>query len=139
MTLSLEDRLEIQELYASYAQLIDAGEAEKWAQLFTPDGIFSARSTREAPWRESRGTAELVAWCREHYRRNYAERKLRHGAYSIVLKETANGASGTAYAIVFLVGDGRPAVIRNTSRYEDEFVKGPDGWRFQARRVTRDE
>lgn len=139
MTLSLEDRQQIQELYTSYAQLIDAGEAEKWAQLFTPDGIFSARSGAEAAVRESRGTAELVSWCREHYRRNYGERKLRHGAYSIVLKETENGASGTAYAIVLIVGDGRPAAIRNTARYEDEFVKGPDGWRFQSRRITRDE
>ena len=41
MTLTLEDRAEIHDLYARYAHAFDGADAEAWAALFMPEGRFS--------------------------------------------------------------------------------------------------
>lgn len=138
MILSAQDRFDILELYARYAHLIDTGESDKWAGLFTPDGTFSIRAGAGAPDREFHGTADLAAFCRKHYQQYYGERKLRHGAYNIVVTETENGAEGTAYAMVLLVGNGQPAATRNTGRYVDQLARGAHGWQFRSRTYLSD-
>jgi uncharacterized protein (TIGR02246 family) len=38
--LDVSDRIEIEELLARYCHRVDHGDAEGWANLFTPDGSF---------------------------------------------------------------------------------------------------
>ena len=38
--LTPEDHVEIQQLYFNYARAIDSGDAEGYAGMFTPDGMF---------------------------------------------------------------------------------------------------
>lgn len=38
--LSIEDRLDIHDLFARYCFLVDQGKADEWTALFTPDGVF---------------------------------------------------------------------------------------------------
>jgi actinorhodin biosynthesis protein ActVIA len=40
--LSTEDRLEIEQLYATYNHSIDFGDSEAWANTFTADGSFDS-------------------------------------------------------------------------------------------------
>lgn len=40
MGLSVEDRLDIYDLFARYCQYVDAGRAAEWVGLFTDDGCF---------------------------------------------------------------------------------------------------
>ena len=39
-SLSAQDYIEIQQLYAKYAHALDLGDAEGWANTFTPGGVF---------------------------------------------------------------------------------------------------
>jgi SnoaL-like domain len=38
--LSVEDRLDIHDLFAVYGFLVDEGKADEWSHLFTDDGVF---------------------------------------------------------------------------------------------------
>ena len=59
--LSTQDDIDIQQLYALYAVLIDTGDADGWANTFTPDGVFNNSSQGHDPlvqfvhdWRDKR-------------------------------------------------------------------------------------
>lgn len=54
--LTADDRWEIQDLYTRYCWLLDTGQAEAWADLFTDDGHHAGSRGTYA-----RGRAELIA------------------------------------------------------------------------------
>lgn len=69
MTLTAQDYLEIQQLYARYAMAIDSGDAEGWADTFTSDGVFNNSSRGRTAlvqfvhdWRAQRNGAERRHW-----------------------------------------------------------------------------
>ena len=47
-TFTAQDYIEIQQLYAKYAQTLDLGDAEGWADTFTADGVFGETVGHEA-------------------------------------------------------------------------------------------
>jgi len=121
-TLTGQDYIEIQQLYARYTRMIDGGDAEGYAALFTPDGSFN----------NNKGHDALVAFIKN---RNGAN--LRHMNVNLVILPTPEGASGSVYNFFLNVGE-RPPVITAASQYEDTLVKTPQGWRFKTR-VNRTE
>jgi len=46
--MTAEDYFEIQQLYAKYNHAIDSGNADAYADTFTPDGVFNNNAGREA-------------------------------------------------------------------------------------------
>jgi uncharacterized protein (TIGR02246 family) len=124
--LTVEDRLEIHELYARFAHAIDAGDVEAWVALFTPEGTFllagdpltGAEQLREFATRRSREAPGMF-----------------HLTTGIVLDGTSQVAKGRAYVVTYrLAGDGQLRLL-NIGRYDDDLVKTAEGWRLAARRV----
>lgn len=138
MTLSAEDRLEILDLFARRAQLFDAGEAEGWAGLFTPDARLSIRPGPGIPAVETGGHADLVALARKHYDEMYTKRGIRHEVFNVVIESTETGARVMSYLMMLRVGDGQPAQLVATGRYVDELARGAEGWRFTSRTLFPD-
>lgn len=136
--LGTEDRLEILELYARYCHFFDAGEADRLAGLFTPDGNFKVLLAGGALGREIRGAEELAANVRKGHEGPYKTRGIRHQVSNIIVEANDTGAEGTAYAAVIRVGDQQPAQIVTTGRLVDEFSKGANGWRFRSRTFIPD-
>lgn len=122
--LTADDMAEIHNLYAHYNLVLDAGDAEAWADTFLPDGRFGSSVGRDA----------LVAFATSFHASNPGSR---HWNSNIQITPTADGASGTCYLMLWNVGV-RPAAIILTGIYQDELVKTPNGWRFKARVVTTD-
>lgn len=61
---SLEDRLEIIELEATYARTFDEHDGQGWSALFTPDGIYQSRPMGDAPpVTFVQGTEALRSYC----------------------------------------------------------------------------
>jgi hypothetical protein len=125
--LTMQDYVEIQQLYAKYNLAIDSGEAEVWADTFTPDGVFNKRfAGREALigfiklWREKMNGAT-----RRHWNSN------------MNLVATPEGATGSVYLMLMNVGT-TPASVLSTGMYADVLVKTPAGWRFKSRVVNGD-
>ena len=125
--LTMQDYVEIQQLYAKYNLAIDSGEAEVWADTFTADGVFNKRFTgREA-------LIGFIKLWRE--RMNGANR--RHWNSNLQITGTPEGATGSVYLILWDVGV-KPATPASTGMYADVLVKTKDGWRFKSRVVNGD-
>lgn len=120
-----QDYVEIQQLYAKYAQTLDLGDAQGWADTFTADGIFG----------ETVGHAALKTFA-EGFFGNF-DGAARHWNSQLIVTPTAEGADGGCY---LLLVDTRtqPAGLTVAGIYADKLVKTPAGWRFQERVFTAD-
>ena len=121
-TLTTQDYVEIQQLYARYVHAIDSGDAEGYAALFTPDGSFNNNVGRDA----------LVAFIR-----NRTASGMRHINTSLVITPTPEGARGAVYNL-FINVDTNPTTVTGASQYQDTLVRTPLGWRFKTRVNTRE-
>jgi len=131
MSLSVEDQLAIQQLYARYNHAIDSGNGPNWAATFTADGVFSSATGTFT------GSEQLA-----QFAGGFASRlKARHWINNLVLEGDGKTAKGSCYLVLYRLtpGEQPPASILTTAIYNDELAKGPDGaWRFTKRTVTGD-
>lgn len=128
-TLSTEDILAIQQLYARYNHAIDAGKGDAWAACFTPDGTFTSASGNFA------GTEQLAS-----FGTAFAKRlKARHWTNNLVIEPAASGATGSCYLMLLRLGDAeRPTSILTTAIYRDTLAKSAGEWKFTTRTVVGD-
>ena len=124
-TLTGVDYAEIQRIYARYAQGYDlcAEQGMAWARVFTPDGVFVAGG------RVIEGRQKLAefAKCPD----GVARRPTQHWMSNPLITPSAEGATGSAY--VMQVNTIDPKLSTSGGRYEDVFVKGPEGWAIKKR------
>ena len=130
MALSVEDQLDIQQLYARYNHAIDFGDAAGWAACFTPDGVFES-----GPGAPKIGSEALTGFATAFAAR--MQGKARHWNTNIVLEDTASGARGKCYLMLLSMAE-KPATAAVTAVYHDELVKTADGWKFSSRKVQGD-
>lgn len=125
-TLTAQDYMEIQQLYARYNEAIDGGNAEAYADTFTPDGTFNTFKGRQGLLDfMSQWTGRMNGGNRRHWNNN------------LIITPTADGANGSVYLMLLDVSV-RPPVIASTARYTDTLVKTPQGWRFRSRATKGD-
>ena len=125
---SEECRREIEQdcarLIARYANLNDAGQWEKLADLYAPDGRMS-RPTAPDDWIEGRA-AILAAF------RARPPRKTRHVCSNVVIDATGPHEARGESAMLLFTGEGPPKV----GSFHDRFVRIDGEWRFAERRGT---
>ena len=124
-TLTAQDYEEINQLYARYNIMLDSGDAEGWADVFTEDGVFG----------NSEGRAALIEFATGFHSGQGGN--ARHWNTNIHVTPTADGADGTCYLFLWSVAS-RPATITATGIYHDKLVKTENGWRFKSREVNID-
>ena len=121
--LTATDHIEIQQLVARFSYNLDsaANNGSAFSELFTADGTFGDAAGRE----------RLSALVRENVKTNPTTR---HFVTNVMIASAPGGASGTQYEVVFEVGKGgKQSEIVRTGRYEDTYLKTPQGWRFKTR------
>ena len=124
-TLTAEDYVAIQQLTSRYSFALDTGadNGYMYADLYTPDGNFGKTVGRD----------ELAKLARGGRRGPLNVRNM--GTFEVI-KPAPGGATGHIYqqAINFGERDKKtPTEIDHYGRYEDVYVKTPDGWRFKSR------
>jgi hypothetical protein len=125
-TLTAQDYIDIQQLYARYNIAIDSGDAEGWAATFTPDGVFNTFVGHDAlvgfikMWRE-----KLNGATRKHWNNN------------LQITGSSKEASATVY-LMLVDFSAKPTSILMTGSYSDSLVKTKDGWRFTKRTTKSD-
>ena len=124
-TLSTQDYIDIEQLYARYNHAIDSGDADAYAGTFTPDGVFNNNSGREALLNFVRGYAAKGGATRRHWNTN------------LLITPTAEGANGTVY-LFLLDTTAKPPGIVTSLKYQDVLVKTSAGWRFKKRTTVPD-
>jgi len=125
-SLTADDYIEIQQLYAHYNIAIDSGDAEGYAGTFVPDGVFNTFAGHDA-----------LAGFVHRWRENMKGGNMRHWNTNLAITGTPEGADGSVYLLLVDVSV-KPPVIATAARYEDQLVKTPQGWRFK-KRVTKGE
>jgi 3-phenylpropionate/cinnamic acid dioxygenase small subunit len=124
MTITVEDRVAIQELLGLYGHLIDQRRWDDLIQVFTEDIVFDATSFGEPV---TTSYQELM----EHWRSERARHPLAHHVTNIVITEAPDG---TVRVLSKALGVGRNGRV-GSGTYDDVVVKTPSGWRL-ARRVA---
>ncbi len=118
MTLTAQDRADIQKLVADYATFLGTCAAQDYARLFEPDGIFAS-----GPRGSVSGRDRLVALVEsERHCNGNGERRARP-APTVEIEGIPGGAAGKA-------------ILGNDGTYiDDTYVKTKNGWRFKLRQV----
>ncbi len=122
----------IARLLFTYAERLDAGDLDGMAELFAEATFRSAGS-------------DLVLTGSEEVRRGFAGSvqfhdgtpATQHVTSNLYVDEDESGTRAVAHS-AFTVLQATPALplqVVCAGRYTDEFVRGPDGWRFADRLV----
>jgi hypothetical protein len=133
MELTANDRLEIQELAARYAQTLDLKDGAGWAECFTEDGIFEPPGPRKFVGRQ-----ELQAFVERHPMWDSMPKvpAFQHRNHTFIIEPSSDGALMKSYFSVeaFLA---EPVTVQ-IGRYEDRLVQVAGRWKFAHRRGTFD-
>jgi 3-phenylpropionate/cinnamic acid dioxygenase small subunit len=138
---ALEDRIDLANLVARIAHLADSGEVGDYLDCFTADASWELTSATGLALDEQvrRGRADLEAGVVE--RRAMGMQgpgsRTRHDVSSIAITVDGDRAHGTAYFRYYVDSDVTPTLAA-MGRYDDEFVRTPEGWRLQRRVIGRD-
>jgi hypothetical protein len=128
--MSIEDRLEIQELNYLYAYYVDEFEIENWVNVFTPDAYFDER---EFDCGLHVGHDAIFAYGQKIVEETKSAVHLM--CNHIIRDLTTTTATGTIFALVDSLGkNGHYA--RYQVKYEDAYLKVDGRWKI-ARRVLR--
>jgi|UniRef100_A0AAU3HNM3 3-phenylpropionate/cinnamic acid dioxygenase small subunit len=134
---SAELHAEAQQFYAHQMQLLDLGEAERWAGTFTEDATFAVPTLPEPV----RGRAGLVAATRRTAAGlAAAEQRHRHFIGMLDVRPRPDGAVDVrSYAIVYASQIGGESQVHRVCVCEDVLVRQDGELRVFARTVTRDD
>ena len=125
MPLSTDDVTAIQQLYARFCNVLDDGEADAFADCFTPDATFGGVGTPLQGHDAFRTFAQSLVG-----------RNLRHVATGVYVEGDGDEAVGRAYLVSYR--GSRPAKLLATGRYRDRIRRVDGQWRFAERCFTPD-
>jgi SnoaL-like protein len=129
--LTVQDRLEIQELLHRYMFILDSCDNHNngydYADLYTPDGTFTNQAhgreaLAKAAGRTSDGKCSPI-------RLRGAMNQV-HLNIGEIIEPTSDGAKGISYLLMI---DGPANEIYWNGWYEDVYARTPQGWRFKSR------
>jgi ketosteroid isomerase-like protein len=134
----LTDRLTLRALVDEYALAVDTRDRDRFAALFTPDGVLAViEPADEQPSLVYSGTEELRAVI--DLLRPFST------TFHVMANHTASVEGASARATTYCLAHhlteeegqegGRDTLM--LIRYEDELRAGADGWRFARRHVLR--
>jgi uncharacterized protein (TIGR02246 family) len=128
--MSLEDRLDVMDLVARYAECVDAGDVEGYAALFTSDGVveYSGGSVQ--------GREEIKAWVDRLAKegRIGAESGVKHVLGLPVIRGDGERATARTYVVIPRIMPTGVISTRFIGTYKDDVVKQAGRW-LLARRV----
>ena len=132
-SISHEDFVEIQQLYAEYCHALDRGDGDRFAAVWTEDGEFTGG---RGPGRANeartprKGSMALKAMG--------TTSGTRHFNANLVVTPTPDGAKGSVYLMLYTARTNPPSFVE-TAIYDDTLVKTAQGWKFKKRVVWRDD
>ena len=132
LTTMLDERAILRTLY-TYAQAIDYGEAARWTDCFTEDGIFQVDFAGDVPSMRFVGRAALADFVANHP--HAPEHLHKHLLLNPLIDIQGDQATVASYFEMLLEIDGLPQTYC-FGRYLDRMSRCADGvWRFVERKA----
>ncbi len=132
MTVSVEDRLAIGDLFARYMWAIDTGDVEGLVACFTEDGALESPAVGRYAGRD-----EVRAFAARFARFHATGTQLRHVISNLIIEAEGNRGFAKCYLVTFLTKDGQSRLL-GPGRYECRLRKENGAWRFENRLVVMD-
>ena len=149
MVLTAQDFIDIQQLAARYAYAIDkcTNSRYDYADLYTPDGVFSVADENGVPGTARFQGRDRLAEADGGGKGGCVDPKTVPARYStghivanLVITPTPEGATGKSYLLAVGFGDPTakesaraPVLAYAWGQYHDVYVKTASGWRFKSR------
>jgi len=138
--LTIEDRMEIQELTAkhifaldSLQRLVYGNSAEEWADTFTPHGVFEIHSSDNKVLFSVQGRDQLL-----NAHGQFPDiASTRHWIGNLLIEPDPEGAMTRSYIIAMNISVNPASVIR-TGTYRDIVVIYENQWKFKRKILTLD-
>jgi ketosteroid isomerase-like protein len=130
--LSIADRIEINDLMASYAWALDTGDVDSFVACFTADAVVIEEVFEEPDrWEGAAGIRRLA----EHFRAvpNFPGRQ--HHLSQLVVKGDSRRCSARSFALVTECRGEPPYLIRFAGYWDDKLVKFGGRWLFKERTI----
>lgn len=140
--MDLEDRFAILDLIADYAFFWDGKDAERWARLFTPDGVLEIYVPGvRPPVRRVTNLGERITAARQAFRTQLTSRTRIYQTSTRFEDLTEDHASVRSVMLLVEVSDASEGAIRllYSATSSDQFCKTPAGWRFTKREIHWDQ
>lgn len=127
-------RVEVEALYARYAEILDEGPLAQWPALFLQEGSYKAvtRENVDRGWPlalmlcESRAAIEDRAYAIENLALTIP-RRIRHIVSGLTITEDGKRLSVSANFAVFETLEGGPTTCFAAGRYRDVLARDSDG------------
>lgn len=133
MALSTDDLVHIEQLYARYNHLIDAGSGAQWAALFVEDGTldtgmgFTVDGTTAARIEFAEGVPVMMPGGR-------------HIATNVLIEGDGDEATGAAYLQLWVADDENGGIkVLVSGIYRDTLRKEAGSWKFVTRVLEPDQ
>jgi hypothetical protein len=120
MTLSVEDRLDIQQLLNLYGHVIDERQFSRLGELFTDDAVFDLQGFDGTRFEGLAAIAQMLRESQQH--------PLAHHATNVVLESADDGVRALSKGIGVGAG-GRVGSVT----YRDSLLRTDAGWRIRER------
>jgi peptidoglycan hydrolase-like protein with peptidoglycan-binding domain len=149
MVLTAQDYIDIQQLVARYGYAIDkcTNNGYDYADLYTPDGVFSIADENGVPGKARFEGRDRLAEADGGGKNGCIDPKtagdrysMSHMSANLVITPTRDGATGRSYLLTVGVGDptnketaSQPVRAYSWGWYNDVYVKMAKGWRFKSR------
>ncbi|MFK8908662.1 nuclear transport factor 2 family protein [Streptomyces sp. YS-3] len=138
---SADTYAQILQFYARHMQVLDAGEAEEWAEGFTEDGVF-AQNVKPEPWK---GRLDIATSMRRGIDRLAGRDVQRRHWFSMVVATPESAEAGDEeavrtryYAVVFETPRGGKASVYLSTTGEDVLVRRSGRWLIKHRDIAHD-
>jgi hypothetical protein len=129
---ALEAVIEIMRLEAEYARVWDTGQAERWADVFTEDGVFEQPPVGDRPGRTVSGREALRRFCAET-NAQVTGIHLMHPPHITVDGDTARGGVYFEFKSVRRAAPAETTLSTTAGHYEVTYLRTPDGWKMKRR------
>ncbi|MDT0321505.1 nuclear transport factor 2 family protein [Streptomyces millisiae] len=123
----IADRVEIAELFARLANLLDECRHDEAHTVYADDIVV------RSPRAELRGIDEVTAYLK---RSQVAGDRTQHTHGDVLVEVDGDRAKATANQLTHFYRDGEPPHRRSGLRVACEAVRTPAGWRFDDMRIT---
>lgn len=144
--LNFEDWLAITQLYADYANVVDAGQWSQWPEFFTEDGVYRLQPRENHERGFPLATLSLTSKGMLKDRAYGIQETLFHDPYyqrhvvgvPLVHEVSPEHLRCEANYAVFRTKLSEPSTVFNVGRYLDVVVRTPQGLKFASRECIYD-